>query len=336
MIKVKGVRRLCSNCEKETEFDVVVKEETVNVKKEPVKVNVTYIKCRECGDEVLDPSLGADPFNAAYEEYRKRHALLTPAEITSWRDSYNLTQNELAGLIGIGTATLSRYESGYLQEESLDRLLRFAMEPSNLLKLVERSEAVFKLAKKERLIKALKEASTDSCSIDTAIVSNYGDYQPNEFSGYKKLNLAKLYSAILFFCRNGVVKTKLNKLLFYADFKHFKEYDVPITGARYAHVPFGPAPDNFEIYFASLAAKKDIQFEEEIYPEYVGETIRANKEPDLGLFSTSELRVLASVAEDFAKHKAIDITKFSHEEVGYQETENGDLISYKYAKELKF
>jgi putative zinc finger/helix-turn-helix YgiT family protein len=294
------------------------------------------MKCRECGDEVLDPSLGVDPFNAAYEEYRKRHALLTPGEITNWRGSYNLTQNELAGLIGIGTATLSRYESGSLQEESLDRLLRFTMEPSNLLKLVERSEGVFKPAKKERLIKALTEARADSCSIDTAIVLNLGGYQPDEFSGYRKLDLTKLYNAILFFCKNGVVKTKLNKLLFYADFKHYKEYGVPITGARYAHIPFGPGPDNYEIYFASLNTQKAIQFEEEIYTGYVGENIKAIKEPTLGLFTTSELKIMASVAEHFDKHSASEITKFSHKEVGYQETENGELISYTYAAKLNY
>ena len=70
------------------------------------------------------------------------------------------------------------------------------------------------------------------------------------------LGLAKLFNAILFFCKGRVLKTKLNKLLFYADFKHFKEYAVSITGARYARIPFGPAPDKYAFYFATLLESK--------------------------------------------------------------------------------
>jgi uncharacterized phage-associated protein len=133
------------------------------------------------------------------------------------------------------------------------------------------------------------------------------------------------------------LKTKLNKLLFYADFKHLKEYTLSITGAEYAHVPFGPAPDNYEIYYASLNSQKAIEFIEQPYPAgYVGEIIKAIKEADLSLFSPSELRIMASVMEDFTKYSAGEITEFSHKELGYQETNNGDLISYKYAVKLNY
>ncbi|NIO19633.1 MAG: DUF4065 domain-containing protein, partial [Candidatus Aenigmarchaeota archaeon] len=46
--------------------------------------------------------------------------------------------------------------------------------------------------------------------------------------------------------------TVLNKLLFYADFKHCKEYTVSISGSRYARLPYGPVPDNWAHYLAFL------------------------------------------------------------------------------------
>jgi hypothetical protein len=42
------------------------------------------------------------------------------------------------------------------------------------------------------------------------------------------------------------------KLLFYADFLHFKLNEVSITGARYAHAPHGPVPDQFETWLTAL------------------------------------------------------------------------------------
>ena len=337
-----AVRGLCSNCEKETRLELVTKEEVIRVRNKPIKIELQYLRCVECGDEVFDPGLNVDPFSLAYRKYRKEYGFLQPEEIREWRKANKLTQGELAKLLGVGGATISRYENGALQDPSHEKLLRLAMNPSNLLQLVEQSEGVFTESKKRRLIEGLEQVQAGDNSIDSTIMVSLGNYEPNEYSGYRRLDLEKLYSAILFFCREGVLKTKLNKLLFYADFKHYKGYAISITGARYAHIPFGPAPDNYEIYYAALSSQKAIQFIEEIYPAkrggepVVGEIIKAVKKPDLSLFAASELRIMASVQEDFEKYNASEITDFSHKEVGYQETEDGGTISYDYARKLNY
>jgi len=337
-----AVRGLCSNCEKETRLELVTREEVIRVRNKPVKIELQYFRCAECGDEVFDPSLNVDPLSLAYRKYRKEYGFLQPEEIREWRKANKLTQGELAKLLGVGGVTISRYENGALQDPSHERLLRLAMNPSNLLQLIEESEDVFTESKKLSLVEGLEQVAAGASSIESTIMAGFGNYQPNEYSGYRKLDLEKLYNTILFFCKEGVLKTKLNKLLFYADFKHYKEYAISITGARYAHVPFGPAPDNYEIYYGALSSQKAIAFMEEIYPAkrggepVVGEIIKAVKKPDLSLFAASELRIMASVQEDFEKYNAREITDFSHEEVGYQETQDGDTISYDYAKKLNY
>jgi putative zinc finger/helix-turn-helix YgiT family protein len=333
---------LCSNCEKETRLELVTKEEVIRVRNKPIKIEIQYFKCSECGDEVFDPSLNIDPFGLAYREYRKKYDFLQPEEIREWRKANKLTQGELAKLLGVGGVTISRYENGALQDPSHEKLLRLAMNPSNLLKLIEGSEGVFTETKKRRVVEALQQVEAGAHSIDSTIIGSFGNYEPNEYSGYKKLDLERLYNAIIFFCKEGVLKTKLNKLLFYADFKHYKEYAISITGARYARIPFGPAPDNYEIYYGALSSQKAIEFIEEVYPPkyggepVVGEIIKAVSKPDLSLFTASELRVIASVQEDFKEYNAREITELSHKEAGYQETPHGGTISYTYAKKLNY
>lgn len=330
-------RGLCSNCEKETEFEIAAKDEVISVRREPVKVRVQYFRCVECGDEVLAPELGEDPFDLAYREYRKNHRLLRPEEIRDWRRAHGLTQAELAKLLGLGMATMSRYENGALQDESHERLFRLAMEPASLLKLVERSENVMPEAKKTRLLQGLQDIEADLRPADATIIFRFGTPEPSWLNGYRRLDLAKLYSAILFFCKGGVFKTKLNKLLFYADFRHFKEYAVSITGAQYAHIPFGPAPDSYDMFYADLRSKRALELMERQYPNgAVGEIVEARKEPDLTLFSSSELHVMAAVKEDFKNHNASKMTQISHTEAGYKETQDGDIISYKYARQLNY
>ncbi len=58
--------------------------------------------------------------------------------------------------------------------------------------------------------------------------------------------------------------------IFSEDFKHFKDYAVSITGAKYAHADQGPVPDNFKHYFATLIhEEKAMRVEEINFKEYL-------------------------------------------------------------------
>ncbi len=166
-MKTKTIKGLCSNCEQITTLHVQDEELVVNIRKEPVKVKVQYVRCTKCGDETVDSKLNVDALEPAYREYRKKHGFLQPEELRNWRKRHGITQGQLARLLGIGTATLSRYENGALQEEAHDRLLRLAMDPSNLEKLIQESGNIFDAARKTKLIKLLRDSQVDICSVDT-------------------------------------------------------------------------------------------------------------------------------------------------------------------------
>ena len=338
MIKtISATRGLCTNCEKEAEFERIIKKETFNVRVEQITVNVEYLKCKECGDLILNPAVNHDPFELAYRKFREEHALLQPEEISSWRKAHHLTQGEFARLLGVGVATLNRYENGALQNESQEKLLRLAMDSSNLLRLIEKSEGIFTGTRKKKLLEIYRESGEISCSLDNTIMLNFGSTEKDNLNGFRKLDLSKLYNAVLFFARDGILKSKLNKLLFYADFKHFKEYTLSITGLRYAHLPYGPVPDNYAMYYATMFSKGLVEFNEELYPNgYVGEFIKTVKEPDLNIFTPSELRIVAAVMEDFKGYTATQIQNKAHEEKGYKQTSDGDIISYAYANQLDY
>ncbi len=188
-----------------------------------------------------------------------------------------------------------------------------------------------------KLLEAFRKTDAASRSVDDAILISTGDTKADELTGYSKFNLPKLYNAILFFARDGVAKTKLNKLLFYADFRHFKEYTVSITGVQYVHLPYGPVPDNYEMYYASLLSRNSLQIIEEIYPDgYISELLKACKTPDIDVFDSSEIRILASVREYFKDYTAGQIKERSHNEEGYKNTNDRQIISYKYASQLSY
>ena len=60
----------------------------------------------------------------ARNAYRVKMGLLTSDEIVTIRESYGLSQVDLAKLLGWGEATISRYESKSIQDEAYDTMLR--------------------------------------------------------------------------------------------------------------------------------------------------------------------------------------------------------------------
>jgi putative zinc finger/helix-turn-helix YgiT family protein len=330
------MKGICPNCEKQTELELIHDTEAVVVRGESIPVEVEYYKCRECGEEFEDPRSPDDPLDKAYREYRKRHNVMQPEEIKALRKRYGLTQNEMSRLLGWGGATLSRYENGALQDDAHEKTLRLAAEPHNLLRLIEESPNTLSEEKRQRLMEQLRSEEEEAYSFERIYEERFGKYEADEISGYRKFELSKLINAILFFCKEGIWKTVLNKLLFYADFKHCKEYTVSITGSRYARIPYGPAPDNWNHYLALLIEDGALREEEVPYSdEIIGERLVAERKPDLALFSDTELKILASVKEHFKGWSAKKISDFSHEEKGYVETSNSKLISYTYAKDLQ-
>lgn len=328
------MKRVCPNCDKETKIEAIRANERVEVRGEPIEVEAEYSKCSACGAE-FENTRSHDALEIAYREFRVRHAMLQPEEIAAWRKSMGLTQKELSALLGWGGATLSRYENGALQDETHEKMLRLAMEPHNLLRLILESREVLSGEKKERLVKELSAAAAESCTFERIFEDKFGRYDPDEFSGYKKLDIQKLFNAILFFCRGGQLKTKLNKLLFYADFKHFKEYTVSMTGAQYVHLHYGPVPNNYEFYFAELINEGKLDLDEVQIGQYIGENSSSRIEPDISVFTDSEIKVLSEVKEFFKNYGSNDIKNFSHQERGYRETEKNRLISYRYAEYLQ-
>jgi putative zinc finger/helix-turn-helix YgiT family protein len=330
------MRKICPNCEKEREVDLIRANETIDIRGESIGIDVEYFKCKTCGEEFEDPRSEKDPLSDAYREYRRRHETTQPEDTKALRKLYGLTQTELAKLLRWGGATLSRYENGALQDDAHEKTLRLIKEPHNLLKLINQAPKALLESKRKRLEEELLALENETYSLERIFEERFGKYSPDEYSGYKSLNLDKLFNAVLFFCMEGVIKTVLNKLLFYSEFKHFKENTVSITGSRYARIRFGPAPDRWRYFFTLLIEEEMLDSEEIFYDEDVtGEKYTSLRSPDISVFSNDELKTLISVKEKFKGWTAKRISDFSHQERGYQETQNGKLISYRYAEYLQ-
>lgn len=99
-------------------------------------------KCTECGYEYL----AEDAMRIRHEEVCRHLGVLTPREIKEVRIRLGMSREAFAGLTGIGSASLARWEAGSLiQNKSHDNLIRFCAYQDN----INRAKSWDKLEKKE-------------------------------------------------------------------------------------------------------------------------------------------------------------------------------------------
>jgi len=326
------MNRVCPECGKTTEWVTITQEEEFNVKGEAILVKVELLKCSECEAEFEDMNSENDPYALAYEEYRKRKGMVFPAQIVEFRKKYNLTQKELSSLLGFGDITLSRYENGSLQDEAHDQLLKFVLQPTNLLSLIKEKPFVIPESKHEHIRNIL----------DNEIIKEYyfskisSRREADIFSGYKTTDFNRVLHLVKYFAYPlGVVKTKLMKLLFYSDFKAFKEFKHSLTGLAYAKYPYGPVPEGFQLLLGMmLEMDPSISTEMQFIGNYQGEVFKSSTAPKVDAFNDNEWAIIKDVQNRFEYFTSKDIKNFSHEEKAYQENSMFELIPYSYADEL--
>ena len=96
---------------------------------------------------------------------------------------------------------------------------------------------------------------------------------------------------IILLADNFILKTKLLKEMFYADFLFYKESCKSITGLEYCKLPFGPVLDKFESILISGYKENIIDYELLINSLRECYKITPKKEFNKNLFTEEELKV---------------------------------------------
>ena len=152
-------KEFCIECNQDSLHEHVIEPMEIEVRNEKFTVSNEYLKCTICGEQYKIPGVHHDPSNEAYRLYREQHGMMQPEAIKDLRKFYGLTQQELAKLLGFGMITLSRYETGALQDETHDTVLQFLKNPSNMCDLVLRKIDALSAGKRSEVLKIVKKSS---------------------------------------------------------------------------------------------------------------------------------------------------------------------------------
>lgn len=123
-------------------------------------------------------------------------------------------------------------------------------------------------------------------------------------------------------------KTKLNKLLFFADFWSYGKLGSSITGERYRKLEHGPAIHNLSGLMDELQSQGDAAIVTRDYFGREQHRLVAMREPDLSVFSGSELSIVNAVLEKLEDLNAADVSDLSHKFAGWKLARMYEEIPY--------
>ena len=125
--------------------------------------------------------------------------------------------------------------------------------------------------------------------------------------------------------------TKLNKVLFFADFAHVRRSGRPISGADYQKLPNGPAPRRLKPLRDRLVASAQARIEREDFLGYEVHRLVPLRPPDLSVFTQEEIDTIDRVLVNLEGLNGRQVSDLSHEEPGWRLVHDGDTIPYEAA-----
>ena len=235
--------------------------------------------------------------------------------VTILRKMKGLSQQELAKSIKISRPSLAQIELGnrsvdILELQKLSLILEFSLDDfmsKNFLASQEVEGKEEKKAKKEE-----------------------------ERISVPKLQISKFKNVLLYILERcagkpNVGETVLYKLLYFSDFNYYELYEEHLTGAKYRKLPYGPVPQKLDIIIGQMIEKGQLQRVKTEYHGYPQTRYLPLEKADLTELRASEKEIIDRVIEQMSDWSAAAISNYSHKDLPWEVTEEGQDISYELA-----
>jgi len=129
----------------------------------------------------------------------------------------------------------------------------------------------------------------------------------------------------------NVGETVLYKLLYFSDFNYYELYEEHLTGATYKKLPFGPVPQKLNTIINQMIERGTLKRVKTNYHGYAQIRYLPLEKPNLKELKASETEILDKVIEQMSDWSASAISDYSHKDLPWLATKDGEEINYELA-----
>ena len=302
-------------------------------RKEPFQVMYHTWVDHETGEEFTTSELDELNLAQVHNQYRSKHSIPFVDEIRMIREQYGLSASKMSEVLGLSANVYANYENGEMPSNTTGKLIQLVKDPDEFTKLIELSVNEFEEKELEKIKHSVRKAILED-RFDKLLEENlFGTKVPGNYNGYRIPSLEKVGTMAKYFAQKlEPFKTKMNKLLFYADFYHYSKTGYSISGLTYVAITHGPVPKNFGGIYDRLTQDGYIEIQEFEFEDFGGEKL-VSRDPEMGLeiFTETEKEAVVKVGEKLGRLNTSEIKNVSHDELAWQQNiDSHGRISYDY------
>jgi len=117
-------------------------------------------------------------------------------------------------------------------------------------------------------------------------------------------------------------------LLYFIDFNFYEKYEEQLIGATYIKNNYGPTPKEFLKIVEEMEREEDLIKIEDKYFQYPQRKYLPKRESNLSKLKANEIKMIDEVLEKLSDMNASQISEYSHNDVPWLTTDDGDIIDY--------
>ncbi len=234
-------------------------------------------------------------------------------KIKSIREKLGFSQEALAEKLGINRVAVSQIENG------------------------ERKISAEEIAKLSKVFQIPTDILLDLSKDVEVVLEKAQEKKPQEKTGIRisvpQKNLDKFKEVLLYVLskvgsKPNVGESVLYKLLYFIDFNYYEKYEEQLIGATYIKNHYGPTPTEFVKIVEDMEGK-DLKKVQDSYFQYPQTKYLPLRKPDLTKINAQEQKVIDDVINSsLSDMNATQISEYSHNDVPWQTTEDGETIDY--------
>lgn len=293
----------CFECNKEVYGKIKKEKTTYIIHGRNVVLDDLVFICSNCGTEYNYEDID-EHLQKGYIAYLNLFGL-SFEKLKEIRETLNLSQELFAEALGWSKKTINRYENGKSlpQKEYLDTYISLLNNKSNIYSILKNNKNLTK----EKYYKILNRINVEI--------------------NFKSIN-------VILYILNKVKlnRTQLMKYLFAIDFLNYKLFNKSISEFKYAHATYGPIVNDQDALINLLIKQDYIKLESSFIDNSM--LFVPLQKADLSNFNEQEINVLNKIINNFKGLSANELTDWSHAFIGWIKTKDGEIIDFKYAKEL--
>lgn len=232
--------------------------------------------------------------------------------IKGLRTKIGINQQKLAVMLGVSRPTVTQIESGD-RKVSSDELIK-------LSKIFNVSiEQLICLQDEPEVILQNKKAGN---KVELKMRINVPQKKVANFREILIYILNKVGS------KPNIGETVIYKLLYFMDFDFYEKYEEQLIGATYTKNHYGPTPVEFKAIVDKMIDNKEIVKIKDSYFDYPQTKYLPLRKANLSGLKANETELIDSVLNKLSDMNAAQISEYSHNDVPWLTTANGEIIEY--------